>query len=90
MSKKSPDELTFDGLKRLLFKLGFAQLKVLDRFIALEHGKSGTIIVLSIPDDARTVRPADLLSVWVRLESNCLASEDVIEQLTIGRLPLAS
>ncbi len=90
MSKENPGELTFDGLRRLLLKLGFSEPKTIRNCLALEHPASGTIIVLTIPADARTVRPADLLSVWVRLEANGLASEAVIDQLKIGRLPLAS
>ncbi|WP_254507183.1 hypothetical protein [Anatilimnocola floriformis] len=90
MTAENQDELTFDGLQKFLFRVGFEQPARVKQSLAFRHPASGTIIVLSIPADNRTVRPADLLSVLMRLEYAGLASDAELLQFRAGKLPLAS
>lgn len=62
----------------------------MDSSLAFHHRDSGTIIVLSIPRDGRSVRPADLLSVLIRLENQGLVDDSVLDQFKSGKLPMAS
>ena len=68
MTPKKQDELTFMGLQKYLSRVGFTQAAPIKESLAFEHPASGTLIILSIPADNRSVRPADLLSVLMRLE----------------------
>lgn len=90
MTPENPAELTFDGLQKLLLQVGFAQPARVNRSLAFHHPESGTIVVLSIPDDGRSVRPADMLSVLMRLESAGLVNDAELRRLQSASLPLAS
>lgn len=90
MSKKYPDEITFQGLQRFLQRIGFDQPARTGNSLAFHHQLSGTIIVLSIPEDGRTVRAADLLSVVMRLENQGLVNDSDLGKFKAGKLPLAS
>lgn len=90
MSHESQDEITFDGLQQFLCRIGFDQPAKMDSSLAFHHRDSGTIIVLSIPRDGRSVRPADLLSVLIRLENQGLVDDSVLDQFKSGKLPMAS
>ena len=90
MTAENQDELTFDGLQKFLFRVGFEQPARIKQSLAYKHPESGTIIVLSIPIDNRSIRPADLLSVLMRLEYAGLANDAELQQFRAGKLPLAS
>ena len=90
MSHDIRNEITFDGLQQFLRHVGFDQSAKIDNSLAFHHHESGTIIVLSIPKDGRSVRSADLLSVLMRLETQGLVNDSVLEQFKSGRLPMAS
>lgn len=83
-------EITFDGLQNFLKQLGFDQSAKINRTLAFHHHESGTIVMVSIPDDGKSVRSADILSIAMRLDSQGLASRGVLESFRAGRLPLAS
>lgn len=83
------DEITFEGLQRFLRRLGFSRVSPIKNAVALEN-ESGALIVLSIPADGRTVRPADRTSVLTKLEYLGLADEGSLELFRSGKLPLAS
>lgn len=90
MSARSQDNITFENLQRFLIDVGFEQPVKVEDSLAFQHAESGTLIILAIPPDGNSVRPADLLSVLVRLESEGLASSPVLKQFRAGKLPLAS
>jgi hypothetical protein len=90
MSKKYRDEITFEGLQHFLQRIGFEQPARTGNALAFHHQLSGTIIVLSIPEDGRTVRAADLLSVVMRLEKQGLVTDSDLDKFRAGKLPLAS
>lgn len=90
MSNDSQDELTFDGLRNFLCRVGFELPAKINNSLAFHHPDSGTIIALSIPEDGRSVRSADVLSVLMRLESEGLVDDCELEQFKSGKLPLAS
>jgi hypothetical protein len=87
---KSRDEITFDGLREYLRSLGFRRLESMERAIALYHDEAGALLVLSIPQDGRTVRPADRTSVLTRLEYFGLVDEQALNEFRSGRLPIPS
>lgn len=91
MAHPSPDrEITFVGLQKFLRDIGFDQSARINNSLVFHHRESGTIITLSTPDDGRTVRSADLLSVAMRLERQGLVKESVLREFRSGRLPVAS
>ena len=90
MSHENQDEITFQGLQRFLRRVGFDRSAKIENSLAFHHHESGTMIVLSIPKDGRTVRSADLLSVLMRLETQGLVDDSVLEQFKLGKLPMAS
>lgn len=90
MIPENQGDLTFDGLQKYLFRVGFTQPAQIKQSLAFEHPASGTLIVLSIPADKRSVRPADLLSVMMQLEYTGLATDAELQQFRAGKLPLAS
>ncbi len=90
MSNGTQNELTFGGLQKFLCRVGFELPAKINNLLAFHHPDSGTIIVLSIPEDGRSVRSADFLSVLMRLESVGLVDDSEIEQFKSGRLPMAS
>ena len=69
MSEKSHDKIEFDGLQKFLASIGFEKSVKVNNTLAYQHAESGTIVTLAIPEDGRAVRPADLLSILVRLET---------------------
>jgi hypothetical protein len=83
------DDITFDGLQQFLIHLGFDRVCPIKNAIALEH-ESGALIVLSIPADGRSVRPADRTSVVTRLEYLGLVDDASLDRLRSGKLPIAS
>lgn len=89
MPRESQSEITFDGLKQFLCDIGFEQPVKIENSLAFQHD-TGTIVLLSIPDDGRTVRPADLLSVLMRLEHQGLIGDAALKQFRSGVLPKAS
>ncbi len=90
MSAKKQNEITFDGLRQFLCRIGFDQPAKINGSLAFHHPGSGTIIVLSIPKDGRSVRSADLMSTLVRLETQGLVDDAVLNRFKSGKLPLAS
>jgi len=90
MLHESQNEISFGGLQDFLRDIGFDQSVKINNSLAFHHRQSGTIITLSIPADGRTVRPADLLSVAMRLEAQGLVGESVLNQIKSGKLPMAS
>jgi len=90
MSHENQNEITFEGLQRFLRRVGFDQSAKIENSLAFHHHESGTMIVLSIPEDGRTVRSADLLSLLMRLETQGLADDSILEQFKSGKLPMAS
>jgi hypothetical protein len=90
MSGESQNGITFDGLKQFLCRIGFDQPAKMRNSLAFHHPESGTIILLSIPKDGRSVRSADLLSVLIRLENQGLVDDSALDQFRSGKLPMAS
>jgi len=90
MSNDTQDELTFAGLQKFLCRVGFEHPARVNNSLAFHHPDSGTIVALSIPEDGRSVRSADLLSVLMRLESAGLVDDSELEQFKSGKLPTAS
>ena len=87
MAPTNHGEITVAQLRGFLISLGFEQPMSVNRSQAFCHRKSGMVLVVSAAADREYVRPADLLSVLVRLESQGLASEADLRQF---RLPKAS
>ena len=90
MPEKSQDKINFDGMQKFLTSIGFKKAGHVNKSLAFHHPDSGTIVTLAIPEDGQEVRPADLLSILVRLERQGLVEESMLEQFRIGKLPLAS
>ncbi|NQT40756.1 MAG: hypothetical protein HQ581_24895 [Planctomycetes bacterium] len=90
MSREDQDEITFEGLKRFLRRIGFDQPATIDGSLAFHHRESATLIMLSIPKNGRSVRAADLLSVLVRLENQGLVDDSALNRFKSGKLPMAS
>ena len=90
MSANIQSEVTFERLKQFLLTIGFEQPARANNTLAFHHRESETIVMLTVPDDGRSVRPADLLSILVRLENKGLVPESVLAQFRLGKLPAAS
>lgn len=90
MAAECPSEITFDKLKQFLLTIGFAQPARVNNTLAFHHSESETLVMLTVPDDSQSVRPADLLSILVRLENKGLVPESVLAQFKLGKLPAAS
>lgn len=90
MSEKSQKRIEFNGLQKFLTSIGFERAARVNKSLAFHHPDSGTIVTLTIPEDGREVRPADLLSILFRLENQGLVEESALKQFRIGKLPLAS
>ena len=90
MPQENQDEMTFPRLQKFLIGLGFDRPVKIENALGFHHAESGTLIMLRIPEDGKSVRSADLLSVLVRLENEGLASQSVLKQFRAGKLPLAS
>ena len=90
MSQENQSEITFDGLRQFLCRIGFDQPAAMRNSLAFHHHDTGTIIVLSIPEDGRSVRSADLLSVLTRLETQGILDDSALAQFKSGKLPMAS
>lgn len=90
MSKESQNSVTFDRLKDYLERIGFNRSLAMESTVAFHHDDSGVIVTLSVPEDGVSIRPADLLSILVRLESNGIETEDGIQKLRQGEIPIAA
>jgi hypothetical protein len=90
MSRKGPSEITYAHLTGYLAGLGFEQAAAGEKSQAFVHRKSGAVLILASPPKSKPVRPADLLSVLVRLEYEGLASESELQEIRLGKLPKAS
>jgi hypothetical protein len=90
MAGANQGEITFTHLRDFLVGLGFEQPASLQQSHAFLHRKSGVVLMVSAARDTGPVRPADLLSVLMRLECEGLASEADLQQFRSGRLPKAS
>jgi len=90
MSHPNQDEITYEGMQQFLRRVGFEQPVKIDCSLAFHHQETGTIVMLSIPEDGRLVRPADLLSIVTRLETLGLVGDSELEQIKTGKLPMAS
>ena len=90
MSHEDQNEITFEGLQRFLRRVGFDRSAKINNSLAFHHHDSSTMIVLSIPEDGCSVRSADLLSVLMRLETQGLVDDSVLERFKSGKLPMAS
>lgn len=89
MPRENQGDITFEGLVRYLHSIDFAVVQEDDHHVALRHSQSGTLILLTKPEDGSTVAPADLLSVEVRLRYGGLADNAALERFRSGKLPLA-
>jgi len=90
MSETNHDKIEFGNLQKFLAEIGFERSMRMNGTIAFHHSESGTIVTLSIPENGRDVRPADLLSIIVRLENAGLVGESELQEFRSGKLPLAS
>jgi len=90
MSEKSRDKIEFDKLQKFLGEVGFDKSVRLNETIAFHHSQSGTIVTLAVPKNGQDVRPADMLSILVRLENAGLVGETELQDFRNGTLPLAS
>jgi len=90
MSKERQNEMTFDGVQQFLLDIGFDQPVPINSSLLFHHHESDTFIILSIPDDEYTVRPADVLSVAMRLDGQGLVGAAALDQFKSGKLPMAS
>jgi hypothetical protein len=82
--------MTFRRLWRYLLSLGFEETEAkVDRKRVLYHSPSKTVLLFSDRGPNEPVRPADFLSVLVRLEYQGLASDEALAELRQGRLPKA-
>lgn len=91
MHESAPGKIPFRRLWRYLLSLGFeeTEAKVAGTKV-LYHRSSKTVLVFTEMPPGDPVRPADYLSVLVRLEYQGLVSEDALDELRQGRLPKAS
>ena len=90
MSNENQNQITFNHLKDYLERIGFNRSTAIESSLAFRHDDSGVIVSLSIPEDGVSIRPADLLSILVRLESNAIESEEGIWKLRQGQIPTAA
>ncbi|MEZ6110196.1 MAG: hypothetical protein R3C99_04155 [Pirellulaceae bacterium] len=90
MPRENQSEVTFDGLVQFLGQVGFRQSTKINDSLAFYHQDSGTVVVLSVPQDGLVVRSADLLSILVRLETKGIVDTAAVQQLKSGKLPKAS
>ncbi len=90
MDRASQSEIDFDSLQRFLKSVGFCQTAKVNHSLAFLHHQTGTLVTLAIPENGRDVRPADLLSILVRLENQNIVDETILNQFRMGKLPVAS
>jgi hypothetical protein len=91
MSESAPAKITFARLRSYLISLGFAETEArLPGTRTLYHRASKTLLVFTEMPAGEPVRPADFLSVLVRLEYQGLVSDAALDELRQGRLPKAS
>lgn len=88
--ERSRGDITFESLQDFLRRIGFDQSARVSNSLAFHHAESGTMIVLSIPNDGCTVSSADMLSIVMRLENQGLVGESALGRIKAGKLPLAS
>ncbi|MCC7336787.1 MAG: hypothetical protein IT422_16975 [Pirellulaceae bacterium] len=90
MDDANENDIDFQGLKHFLKGIGFEEVGNPDTSLILKHQESDTIVAITVPENGHSVRPADLLSIIVRLEYQGIADEKTLEQFRAGKLPLAS
>ena len=91
MSANAPGKITFAQLRRYLLALGFEELAAaVPGTKTMYHRSSKTLLVFTATPPSEPVRPADILSVLVRLEYQGLVSDEALDELRKGRLPKAS
>lgn len=90
MDDTNENDIDFQGLKHFLKGIGFEEIGKSGTALMLKHQESDTIVALTIPENGYSVRPADLLSIIVRLECQGIADEKTLERFRAGKLPLAS
>jgi len=90
MDNRNGHELDFQGLVQFLKEIGFEDTGIISSSQMLRHRESDTILAIAVPENGHSVRPADLLSIIVRLESQGIADEKTLDQFRAGKLPLAS
>ncbi len=83
-------EITFSQLQAFLASLGFDRPAKVNRSHAFCHRSSGVVLIVTVPAKGERVRPADLLSILVRLENEGLANESQLDLIRLGQLPKAS
>lgn len=88
--KQNPAEIKSEAMNAWLLSIGFQQIAESGHSLVFRHVQSGSVVTLTRRDDSEFVRPADVLSIRVRLESEALVTDDAIEELRRGRLPIAS
>ena len=89
MSRENQNEITFDGVTKFLRHVGFDQPVKVNGTLAFQHDETGTLVILSIPQDGQTVRSSDLMSMLIRLEKDQLVDETALSEFKSGKLPLA-
>jgi hypothetical protein len=89
MSYENQSEITFDGVQQFLRHVGFDQPVRVNGTLAFQHDDTGTLVILSIPQDGRTVRRSDLMAMLIRLEKDRLADEAALAEFKSGKLPMA-
>lgn len=90
MSYTNESEITFSGVTQFLRHVGFDQPVKVNGTLAFQHADTGTLVILSIPQDGQAVRTSDLMSMLIRLEKDQLVDDTVLHQFKSGRLPMAS
>ena len=83
-------EVSAKAMQAYLISIGFHLIADSGHSLAFRHDGSGVVVALANSDNSDLVRPADFLSIRVRLESEQLITEDAAEVFKQGRLPLAS
>ena len=83
-------EIKTTAMQAYLVAIGFESIAEVGKSLAFRHSRSGTVVTLTNSDDSDLVRPADLLSIKFRLETEGLISDTAVAELNQGRLPIAS
>jgi hypothetical protein len=83
-------EIKTDAMQAYLVSIDFQAIAESGGTLAFRHGESGSVVTLTKREESEFVSPADFLSIWVRLESENLITEDAAAEFREGRLPIAS
>ena len=87
---RSHVEVTIDAMKVYLLSIGFKAIAEIGASLAFRHPESEVVVTLTKTINSKFMRPADFLSIKIRLETEGLVSDSAVAQLNQGRLPLAS